>query len=61
MRLLDWLVQALEGGTHGVHHGQLGRVGLAGEVDLHAPDGVLQRGCSHRAPVLPTGKQTHFL
>lgn len=42
--------------THWVHHGQLGWIGLTGEVDLHPSNGVLHRGCSHLSLFLPFNK-----
>ena len=36
-----------EGATHWIHHGQLGRIGLAGEVDLHPSNGVVHWGLRH--------------
>lgn len=50
---LDWLVQVLEDDTHRVHHGQLWRIGLTGEMDLNPPNGVLQWGCRHLSLFLP--------
>lgn len=53
------LNQLGDGGvTHGIHHGQLGWIRLAGEVDLYPTDGVLHWRCRHVPLFLWNSKPT---